>query len=332
VSYSPAELEVFRRCAFGRCRAAGAEVEDAEDCAQDAVAALLAQTGVLRPKAWVATVAYHRYVDLCRLRQRESTAGLVPQPDTRRPAMAGPEDEVVDRVHARWLVRAMHVLPVTTRAVCLEVAGGGSHRGIAGRLGMTDRAVESHLTRARRSLRGLSLLTAAVVALGRLAHRGSTGKSLAAGLVPSLVLALAVGGGAPSTDVDAGPPPGRTAPDAAPQVATPGRRLPGAAGAHLTTGGSPRVSITVPDTGPDTAPGTGRPSRTRITVSPGALPPLPLPLPPLPDVTLPPVPPPPVPPLPLPPIVVPPQLPPEPPLEPLPGLPPGLPLLAGWPW
>ena len=172
-------------------------MEDAQDCAQDAVAGLLAQSEVRHPKAWVATVAYHRYVDVCRLRDRESAAGLVPAPDPRPPGLPGPEDEVLDRIHARWLVRAMERWPASTRAVCVGVASGWPRLRIVSQLGITDRAVESHLTRARRLLRSLSLLGAAVAfALGMVRRLTPVGKPAAGVLVPSLAFTLAVGGGA----------------------------------------------------------------------------------------------------------------------------------------
>jgi len=207
VTYSPADLELLRRVAFGRCRAAGASVEDAQDCAQDAIASLLGSRDVEHPRAWIATVAYHRYVDVCRLRGREGSAGLMPTAAARISEPAGPEEEVVGRAHAHWLVGAMRGLPASTRSVCSAVGNGLPRQEVADRLGLTDRAVESHLTRARRSLRALSLLAAAaVLALGRVLRKvAPAGKPMAAVVVvPSLALVVVVGGDT-HWDNEAGP-------------------------------------------------------------------------------------------------------------------------------
>jgi len=157
MEYRPADLELLRRAAFGRCRAAGASVEDAQDCAQDAIASLLAHPEVEHAKSWVATVAYRRYVDACRLRGREGSAGLMPAAAGTTAEPAGPEEEVVGRAHARWLVGTLVRLPASTRSVCSAIGTGMARHEVADQLGLTDRAVESHLTRARRSLRTLSL-------------------------------------------------------------------------------------------------------------------------------------------------------------------------------
>ncbi|HEY0640459.1 MAG TPA: sigma-70 family RNA polymerase sigma factor [Pseudonocardiaceae bacterium] len=332
MTYAAAELEALRRSAFGRCRAAGAEVDDAEDCAQEAVTALLAQPAVRHPKAWVSAVAYHRYIDLHRLRQRESAAGLLPSSGAGLATATGPEDEVVDRAQARWLVRAMDVLPASTRAVCHEVARGGSYRGIAGRLGLTDRAVESHVTRARRSLRALSLLSAAVaLALGRLLRRAtSTAKPLAvAGLVPSLVLALTIGGADDTSSRDrqgstfSAEPAGSASSPAGPRPGSPPAAPPAEPAPPTTAAG-----LAMPPSDLTRRPGPGvtalLPDGLSLPLLPSVQPSLDLPLPATPAVPLlsaPPLPPPSSgsaaspPPLPIPPL---PPLP-LPPLPPLPG-------------
>ncbi len=334
MTYTAAELEVFRRAAFGRCRAAGATVEDAQDCAQDAVAGLLAQSEVRHPKAWVATVAYHRYVDVCRLRDRESAAGLVPAPDTWLPGLPGPEDEVLDRIHARWLVRAMERWPASTRAVCVGVASGRPRLRIISQLGITDRAVESHLTRARRLLRSLSLLGVAVAfAMGRLVRRLTpVGKPAAGVLVPSLAFTLAVGAGALWSGGTADQPPTGTVPTVVgqPPVDGPGGRpAPGGGGPPTADAGRPAdAGPTAQEASPDAAVvlgALGSLDRPRLPLVPD-LPAVPVPaVPVVPLVPLVPITPPALPVAPAAPPV--PAVLPVPPLPSVPPIPPVLPRL-----
>jgi DNA-directed RNA polymerase specialized sigma24 family protein len=307
VTYADAGLEILWQRAFLRCRAVGASVEDAHDCAQDAITELFAHPDVEHPKAWVATVAYHRYVDLCRKRGREHCVGLVPVPTAGAADLPGPEEQAVGRAHAYWLVGVMKRWPASTRAVCSAVGAGMSRLEIVNRLGLTDRAVESHLTRARRSLRGLSLLavtSAFAVMLGRAIRRiAPAGKPVttAALLVPSVVVMLMLGGGEPARDTRAGA--------MAPQPAEP-RQHPAQP--------SPGTSYPPLGTASDQAPNGSSPPTTGIGL-PGLdapdLPDLPIELPP---IQLPPMDLPALPPLPLP-TQLPPVLPATPPLPTDPG-------------
>lgn len=224
VTYSEADLEILRRRAFLRCRALGASTEDAHDCAQDAITELIAHPDIEYPKAWVATVAYHRYVDLGRQRARENCVGLVPMPQTRAADQPGPEEQAVGRAHASWLIRrAMESLPASTRKVCCAVIKGMSRLEIINQLNLTDRAVESHLTRARRLLRSLSLLAIAfAVALGRVVRRALPASKPAAAvalLAPSIAVMLIL---SPSEPPLAALPLGSAPQGSAPQTAEPG--------------------------------------------------------------------------------------------------------------
>jgi DNA-directed RNA polymerase specialized sigma24 family protein len=263
VTYAEADLEILWQRAFLRCRAAGASAEDARDCAQDAIAELFAHPDVERPKAWVATVAFHRYIDLRRQRGREPCVGLVPAPAAGATDLPGPEEQAVGRAHAQWLVGAMSRWPASTRAVCSAVGAGMSRPEIVDRLGITNRAVESHLTRARRLLRTLSLLAAAFVVIPGRAIRLAVpaGKPLitTALLVPSAAAMLILGGGGHALDppspqaaelwrhpaqpppVTSAPVPGTTSgqvPNGSPRSATSGPPAPsagtGAAGTEAT--------------------------------------------------------------------------------------------------
>jgi DNA-directed RNA polymerase specialized sigma24 family protein len=241
VTYVEADLEILWRRAFLRCRAAGASVDDAADCAQDAITELLARSDVKHPKAWVATVALHRYIDLCRRLGREHSVGLVPMPATGATDLPGPEEQAVGRAHARWLVGAMKSWPASTRLVCFAVNDAVNDNVprdvIVERLGLTSRAVESHLTRARRLLRTLSLLGAAIaVTIGRAiraAAPASKPVTAAALLVPSAVVVMLILGGSE--------PPARSRPEAStPHSAEPGPFPAQPARPQPATGNSPR--------------------------------------------------------------------------------------------
>lgn len=215
---TPLPLDVLWSVAFRRCRVAGAPPEDAQDCAQDAIAELLARPDdVDSPKAWVATVACRRYIDLCRLRAKERTAGLAPTPAGRIPDAINPEELAVGRAYARWAVGRMRRWPKPTRAVCATLAAGMSRPEISRRLGLTHRALESHLTRARRLLRALGLLAVAAIALGRaLRAAAPAGSPAAAAALPSVAVLFLVGNviGGLRPDDGSGTPAGATPPAA----------------------------------------------------------------------------------------------------------------------
>jgi RNA polymerase sigma factor (sigma-70 family) len=151
------EYGTVRAHALRHCLAAGATVEEAEDCVHEALVELLEvddPTAVRTPAGWVATVSRRRLIDQVRRRSRERVAGQR-QPTAIAPA--DPADLVADRDLARWLVESMAELPVTTQEVCAAIGEGKSEAEVALELGLTARAVESHLTRARRRLRKLRI-------------------------------------------------------------------------------------------------------------------------------------------------------------------------------
>lgn len=150
-----------------RLVSAGAGREDAEDCAQEALLAtwLTRAQGndLANPAGWATTVARRRYIDLVRQQRRQRD---------RRPATTeqdrtdpSPEQRVVEREHASWLIAQVRDLPEATQAACKLAGTGRGRRLIAQELGISERAVESHMTRARRYLRGKAALVAAAVFL-----------------------------------------------------------------------------------------------------------------------------------------------------------------------
>ncbi|MGW4209760.1 RNA polymerase sigma factor [Lentzea sp. NPDC004789] len=155
---SEQDLVAARDLAVRHCLAAGASVEVAEDCAQEAVAAVLTRSGEARNvAALVSTIARRRHVDVVRraVRERECVRNEQESVD--------PVGEIDDRLQAQWLVRSLDGLPQTTREVCEAVGRGSSREEIAAEMGITVRAVEGHLSRARKLLRRLAIAVAVPV-------------------------------------------------------------------------------------------------------------------------------------------------------------------------
>jgi hypothetical protein len=69
-----------------------------------------------------------------------------------------PAEVVADRDQAHWLVASLKGLPKTTQEICWAVGRGMSRDEVAEDFGLTARSVESHLTRARRLIRGLRIV------------------------------------------------------------------------------------------------------------------------------------------------------------------------------
>ncbi len=146
--------------AVAHCQAAGAGREEAEDCVQDAVVAMLTSSSgaaVRRPEAWLTVVARRRLVDRIRRRQAEQTAlnqGLM------WVAHTGLEQDVAelvaDRDLARWQVEALADLPPVTQQVCAATSAGLAVGQVAEQVGISTRSVESHLSRARIFIRSLT--------------------------------------------------------------------------------------------------------------------------------------------------------------------------------
>lgn len=150
---------VARAVAF--CRAAGAGREEAEDCVQDAVVAMLTSrsggAAVRRPEAWLAVVARRRLVDRIRRTRAEQAAlsqGLMWAAHAELEQDVA--EQVADRDLARWQAAALTNLPPVTQQVCQATSAGLSTGQVAEQMGISRRSVESHLTRARAFLRSLA--------------------------------------------------------------------------------------------------------------------------------------------------------------------------------
>lgn len=170
--------------AIQRCQRHGLTRDEAEDCVHDAVLAMInyqqAHGEVTRPSAWLGVVARRRWIDRLREVRRERRA--LARAQARVTAGAGPEEEVVGRAVAKWLADAVDTLPPMTRQVCHAIASGRTSDQVAVDLGLSRRAVDSHLTRARRLLRTLaaSAVAALVAAVYRLVPHGATALAVAA--------------------------------------------------------------------------------------------------------------------------------------------------------
>lgn len=163
------QLADARPAAVAVCRRLLGTVEDAEDCVSHAVESALGAPPPRDVKAWLITVSRRRAIDLVRRREAERRAlRTAPMPE----ATGDAADAVVDRLTAQWLWRQAATLPVTTQTVLRGTVDGVAVDDLARMAGLTRRATESHLLRARRHLRAawhgsLVAVTGIVVALRR---------------------------------------------------------------------------------------------------------------------------------------------------------------------
>lgn len=161
---------------------------DADDAVADATLALLetAPGDVQNPEAYATTITKRRAVDRIRA-QRRSLAREV-----RYTALACPEEDftevVARRDEADWVAEQCEVLlkPVP-REILLRVAEDEPVIDIARSLGITERSVESHLLRARRTMRSALARTLA----GLLAGFDLSRRQMTAGAVPMVAAAAA---------------------------------------------------------------------------------------------------------------------------------------------
>lgn len=151
-----------------RLRAHGAGHEDAEDCAQEAVIAVWSAMAAGHCPddlvAWTTQVARRRYTDIVRREVRRRKRPVVTEEHDR--TMPTLEQRIVERDHASWLASRLTALPAATQAVCESARAGHRRAGIAARLGVSLSSTDSHLTRARRFIRGQAALAWAAISAG----------------------------------------------------------------------------------------------------------------------------------------------------------------------
>lgn len=222
--------------AYRVARARGASPQDAEDCAQEALARVAAMPDVDldRVGPLVGVVASRLAVDVHRRDQRDR--GVLQRSDVAQLIHAAPEQAVCDAAEARWLWSRLDGLAPRERQAIELRAGGRTVTEIADALGVTYKAAENVLRRARSRMREVWRSTAALLGVlwgGRARPRDAALLSVPVALV--VVLALL---SEPATSADGDPqtgapplsqvvdgPPTRALP-LAPDGATPPARPP----------------------------------------------------------------------------------------------------------
>lgn len=157
---------------------------EAEDVVSEALLRAQHAADVPTPalRSWLVTTTLRLCADAHRAHARDVRRGqkLAGRALTTVP---GPEDEVADRDHARWLADEITRLPATqAEAITLRSAGYGVS-SIAGRMGLPYKAVESLLSRARRSLRCWAAVAVGVWAFSRFLTRRTAQLHVAAAVV-----------------------------------------------------------------------------------------------------------------------------------------------------
>ncbi|MER5417921.1 RNA polymerase sigma factor [Streptomyces virginiae] len=138
-----------RKFAYSLC----ASPEDAEDAAQEALIILYRRIGMLRASgalaSWMFRIVRNECLRRARLLPRERTV----LPDTSEAVMSA-EDEVLERLEAARVARAIAALPADQRRVLImRDIQGYSGRMAANVLGLSPAAMKSRLHRARAALR-----------------------------------------------------------------------------------------------------------------------------------------------------------------------------------
>lgn len=136
-------------------RVAG-NVQDAEDLVQEAFLIAWETRGdaPAEPRGWAHVVARRRGADLVRRRAAERRALLrAASMDVIDLVEADVADGVVRRIVAAAEADLLASLPPTTRRVIASLAEGHDRRDTGARLGLSTRALEGHLRRAREAIR-----------------------------------------------------------------------------------------------------------------------------------------------------------------------------------
>jgi DNA-directed RNA polymerase specialized sigma24 family protein len=141
-------------------------LDEARDCASQAIVQYLEQDRreVANLEAFMVTIAKRRAIDLVRARER---ARLRDERYGHEAVLSAPDlaEDVATRAEALWADReARRLLQPKVYELLTLVADGVPMAEVAQRLGMTERAAQSHLLRARRVVR--NALARALAALG----------------------------------------------------------------------------------------------------------------------------------------------------------------------
>ena len=141
------------------------DAEEAMDLVQETYVAAWLAIGRYDPdrpfQAWLRVVALNKCRDWSRRRRvRRMVRGIMGLDEPAAMAIgdpaAGPDDQTHDRIMLRRVQIGLDRLPDTQKApLLLAVLEHRSHDEIAGILGLTPKAVELRIARARRTLAGL---------------------------------------------------------------------------------------------------------------------------------------------------------------------------------
>lgn len=270
-------------------RSRSSSAEEAEDAVQEAMIRAVEDPGVQygRVRSWLRLATVRACADRQRqiARDRELGVSLSAAP-AESPLV---EEEACDRAEARWLAERTAELLPARQAQALRLQAQDLDVGqVARTMGLSYRATESLLSRARRSLRGtlagsLALAAAAWLCVRRFPR---TGAGQSAGATTAAVTLAVAGAVLPAGPLDRpdGPPPGSRsealAPPAAPVAEFPASRtarvrpapaFPSTDAQH-TGRGSQDASRTVPEEPSDTY---DPPGRVAVEISIGSASPAP---------------------------------------------------------
>ncbi|MFE0424819.1 RNA polymerase sigma factor [Streptomyces sp. NPDC058953] len=139
-----------RRFAHSLC----ATPQDAEDAAQEALIILYRKIGMLRASGALASWMFRIVRNECLRRARLMVRGPVPVPVPDDAPVPSFEDDVLRRLEAELVARAIAALPADQRRVLImRDVQGYSGRMTADALGLSTAAMKSRLHRARAAVR-----------------------------------------------------------------------------------------------------------------------------------------------------------------------------------
>lgn len=201
----PAAARACRRIVWNR--------EDAEDCTALALEQALTVRGLDAPAAFLTTVTKRRALDPVKQRERERRR-IIAHHSREESVVRDETGSVDDALEAQWLWSEAQRLPPQTVAVLRLIRQGHSVSDAARHLGLTRRAAESHVLRARQRLMTVWKATLAVGvvswrAFKRVGVPVVAGPAALAGLAIAVLISTPVTSG--SNAAGAGPETSQTA-------------------------------------------------------------------------------------------------------------------------
>jgi RNA polymerase sigma factor (sigma-70 family) len=170
-------------------------LDEARDCASQAIVQYLEQDrrDVANLEAFMVTIAKRRAIDHVRARER---ARVRDDRYAHEVVLSAPDvaEDVATRAEARWADReARRLLQPKVYELLTLVADGVPMGEVAQRLGMTERAAQSHLLRARRTVRAALARTLAALGIAVGSVRRWWGPAAVSAPVLAAALVLAIG-------------------------------------------------------------------------------------------------------------------------------------------